>query len=217
MSSSSRDLAHQADKVARPVVEVGMGQRPWLMAHPIHPATVHYPIGLLSISFALDALQVAPAFTSGLNYLKVLPPAAAINVLSHYTGAAGLLAAIPTIASGLAELYAMWTGQAKAKGGEKSLKDAINKKDVSGEKLKVTLLHATLNDIVLGIAAYNWWVRRQDKDLLLPYTNALLSAAALPLFLYSAYLGGSLVYKYGVGVQRQGAAADVKERQEKEQ
>ncbi|GAA5893269.1 hypothetical protein JCM8208_004393 [Rhodotorula glutinis] len=214
--SSSRDLAHKADNVARPVAEVGMGQRP-LMSHPIHPATVHFPIGLLSISFALDALQLAPAFTSGLNYLKVLPPAAAVNVVSHYTGAAGLLAAVPTVASGLAELYAMWTGQAKSKGGKKSLKDAVNKKDVSGEKLKVTLLHATLNDIVLGIAAYNWWVRRQDKDLLLPYTNALLSAAAIPVFIYSAYLGGSLVYQYGVGVQRQGEAAEVKERQEKEQ
>lgn len=26
----------------------------------------------------------------------------------------------------------MWTGQAKSKGGKKSLKDAVNKKDVSG-------------------------------------------------------------------------------------
>jgi len=70
----------------------------------LYAPTVHFPIGLLSISFALDALQLAPAFTSGLNYLKVLPPAAAVNVLSHYTGAAGLLAAVPTVASGLSEL-----------------------------------------------------------------------------------------------------------------
>lgn len=72
--------------------------------HVVRAPAVHFPIGLLSISFALDALQLAPAFTSGLNYLKVLPPAAAVNVLSHYTGAAGLLAAVPTVASGLAEL-----------------------------------------------------------------------------------------------------------------
>jgi hypothetical protein len=40
---------------------------------------------------------------------------------------------------------------------------------------------------------------------------------AIPLFLYSAYLGGSLVYEYGVGVMRQGEAAEIKKRQEKEQ
>lgn len=41
--------------------------------------------------------------------------------------------------------------------------------------------------------------------------------SAIPLFLYSAYLGGSLVYEYGVGVMRQGEAAEIKKRQEKEQ
>lgn len=65
---------------------------------------VHYPIGLLSISFGLDALQLAPLLTSGLTWLKVMPPAAVVNTLSHYTGAAGLLSAIPTLLSGLAEL-----------------------------------------------------------------------------------------------------------------
>lgn len=67
--------------------------------------TVHYPIGLLSISFGLDALQLAPWLTSGLTWLKIMPPAAVVNVLSHYTGAAGLIAALPTLASGIAELY----------------------------------------------------------------------------------------------------------------
>ena len=41
--------------------------------------------------------------------------------------------------------------------------------------------------------------------------------SAIPLFFYSAYLGGSLVYKYGMGVQRQGESAEVKDRQEKEE
>lgn len=66
--------------------------------------TVHYPIGLLSISFGLDALQIAPWLTTGLTWLKIMPPAAVVNVLSHYTGAAGLIAALPTLASGMAEL-----------------------------------------------------------------------------------------------------------------
>ena len=37
--SSSRDLAHKADDLARPVAEVGMGKRPFGLNHPIHPAT----------------------------------------------------------------------------------------------------------------------------------------------------------------------------------
>lgn len=35
----------------------------------------------------------------------------------------------------------------------------------AGEKLKVTLTHATLNDIVLGIAAYNWCVLRSSPKV----------------------------------------------------
>lgn len=84
-------------------------------------------------------------------------------------------------------------------------------------RLKTTITHATLNDLVVGIAAYNWWTRRSLPNLGLPRFNAYLSAAAIPIFLYSAYLGGSLVYEYGVGVQRQGKAVEIKERQKKEQ
>ncbi|GJN89537.1 hypothetical protein Rhopal_002524-T1 [Rhodotorula paludigena] len=210
------DVAKKADAAIRPVAQVGMGQV-GNAGHPLHPATVHYPIGLLSIAFTLDALQLAPALTSGLTWLKIMPPAAVVNTISHYTGAAGLLAALPAVATGVMELYGMWTGQTKQKGDVKTtVSDAVEKKDVAGEKLRTTLTHATLNDIVLGIAGYNWWVRRKSSDLILPTTNALLSALAIPLFLYSAYLGGSLVYKYGVGVQRQGVAREIGEKEQKQ-
>lgn len=33
-----------------------------------------------------------------------MPPAAVVNTISHYTGAAGLLAALPAIATGVMEL-----------------------------------------------------------------------------------------------------------------
>jgi uncharacterized membrane protein len=123
-----------------------------------HSATVHFPIGFLTLSFALDTLQLLPAVTHGLTYLKVFPPAAVVNTLSHYTGAAGLLSAVPSILTGLSELYGMWKGQVEEKGLKGSVADAAVKKDIKGEKLKTTLTHATLNDIVLGIAAYNWFV-----------------------------------------------------------
>lgn len=45
----------------------------------------------------------------------------------------------------------------------------------AGEKLRIVLQHASINSgvIVLGLA--NWWVRRVDRDLVLPQTNAWLS------------------------------------------
>ncbi|GAA6035731.1 hypothetical protein JCM8097_005673 [Rhodosporidiobolus ruineniae] len=215
MSDYAKSAAQTADKVATPAAQLGMGQvKSW--GHPLHPATVHFPIGFLSLSLGLDALQIAPALTKGLTYLKVLPPAAVVNTISHYTGAAGLLFALPAIATGVSELYGMWKGQAEQKGLKGSVADAAVKKDVAGEKLKTTLTHATLNDLVVGVAAYNWWVRRQSSQLILPRTNAILAAVALPVFFYSAYLGGSLVYEYSVGVQRQGEAAEIAEKQSKE-
>lgn len=155
----------------------------------------------------------------------------------------------------------MWRGQAQFKGSAKTAgKDAAKKKNVAGEKLKVTLTHAALNDAVLGIAAFNWcatsaslenpWFHsdkcvvqvgppaRQGPDpppferlplrLVRPYSHVPFTSAprlltpessrsALPLFVYSAYLGGSLVYEYGVGIMRQGEGAEIKEKQEKEQ
>ncbi|GAA5829823.1 hypothetical protein JCM11251_007896 [Rhodosporidiobolus azoricus] len=219
-SNSNSETAKNAAKtvhenVGKPVASTGMGQVR-SFGHPLHPATVHFPIGFLSLSLGLDALQIAPTLSSGLTWLKILPPTAALNTLSHYTGAAGLLFSLPALATGLSELYGMWTGQIEEKGAKGSVADAAVKKDVAGEKLKTTLLHAGLNDFVLGVAAYNWWVRRQSAKLILPNTNAILAALALPVFFYSAYLGGSLVYEYAVGVQRQGEAKEIKEREEKE-
>jgi uncharacterized membrane protein len=44
-----------------------------------------------------------------------------------------------------------------------------------------------------------------------PYPHQIaLSASALVMTMYAAYLGGSLVYKHSVGVQRMGSGADEK-------
>ncbi|GAA5918015.1 hypothetical protein JCM6882_007590, partial [Rhodosporidiobolus microsporus] len=157
--SQAKDLAKKADEhVGQPVSKTGMGQIR-SFGHPLHPATVHFPIGFLSLSLGLDALQVAPALSSGLTYLKILPPTALLNQLSHYTGAAGILFSLPSLATGLSELYGMWTGQAKDKGAQESVEDVAREKDVKGEKLKTTMMHAGLNDLVLGVATYNWCAR----------------------------------------------------------
>lgn len=42
--------------------------------------------------------------------------------------------------------------------------------------------------------------------------NVLISSMILGGVIYSAYLGGTLVYKYGVAVQRQGDGKAIKEK-----
>jgi uncharacterized membrane protein len=45
----------------------------------------------------------------------------------------------------------------------------------------------------------------------MPYGHQVaLSVGALAMLVYSGYLGGSMVYKHGVGVQRQGSGVDEK-------
>jgi hypothetical protein len=149
---------------------------------------------LLVASFSLDALQLAPSVSNALNSFNLLPPTTLLRPLAHYSGAAGALLSLPAIATGISELYMMWRGGVKntqsvgAIVGD--LKNAAMTEKIQGEKIRTTLQHASLNDAVVGIAAWNWWVRRKSATLALPRVNAIASAVALPLFFYSAYLGG---------------------------
>ncbi len=87
---------------------------------------------------------------------RLLPPLPTFPVLAHYTAVAGVITALPAIATGVGELYEMARAQAAAKGSlTKALQDAWNMTDVPGEKLKTTITHASMNDIVVGIAAWN--------------------------------------------------------------
>ncbi|GAA5884390.1 hypothetical protein JCM16303_003665 [Sporobolomyces ruberrimus] len=214
MSHPSERTDYLASLV-RPLARAGMGIPNF--SHPLHPATVHMPIGLLSLSFVLDSVQVIPRLAQGLTWLKIFPPAAAVNTLSHYVGAGGLLFSIPTILTGLSELFGLWDHQVKQKRTiEKTVQDASEAPppDVSGEKLKIALIHSAMNSAVLGLGLWNWWVRRVDRDLVLPQVNAWFSLAALPALFYSASLGGELVYKYGMGVKRQGSAKQIVSRED---
>ena len=67
----------------------------------------------------------------------------------------------------------------------------------------------------VALAGYNVYKRATSPTLALPKLNGYLALAVLPLFMYSAYLGGALVYEMGVGVFRQGKAVEYKQMQEK--
>lgn len=142
-----------------PQAAVGMGKKTPVgeMSHPIHPATVHFPIGLWTASFGLNVLNhftpgVFPTKVSSSGILsRFVPPLAAVPVMAHYLNGAGLLFSTVTIASGVSELMGMWKGQAEQKGGYmNALKDAYagDKDDIPANKLKTTISHATMNDLV---------------------------------------------------------------------
>jgi uncharacterized membrane protein len=128
-----------------------------MTTQPIHPSTVHFPIAFLTGAFTLDTLQrfTPGVFPQNANPAKgllsrVIPTASTISPMSHYMNAAGIALSVVSIATGLSELYGMWEGQAKQKGGWMvALKDAYagDKDDIAATKLKTTITHASMNDI----------------------------------------------------------------------
>jgi hypothetical protein len=138
---------------------VGMGQKTPVgeLNHPIHPATVHFPIGLWTASFGLNVLHhftpgVFPNSASSTGLLtRFIPPLSSVPMMAHYLNGAGLLFSTVTIATGVTELMGMWKGQAEKKGGYmNALKDAYagDENDIAAHKLKTTITHATMNDAV---------------------------------------------------------------------
>nr|XP_031859241.1 uncharacterized protein CI109_005269 [Kwoniella shandongensis]KAA5526313.1 hypothetical protein CI109_005269 [Kwoniella shandongensis] len=218
MSSSStttKDVARKAEDVAHEASVLLTGQVPnsdLAMGHPIHPATVHWPIAFLSATFSLSALTLLPPSYYPSSFL---PAQAVIPSLAHYSAAAGVITAIPAIITGLGEGYELIRAQYLIKGSwTKLFDDAWNMKDEGGRKVKMTVKHASLNDIVVGLAAWNWYRGYAYPNQPLPRINILLGAIAIPGLFYSAMLGGKLVYEYAVGVQRQGAGKQIKEKEQ---
>lgn len=131
----------------------------WL-GHQLHPLLVALPIGMWSGASLLD-------LTSG----RSGRPAARRLV------AAGVLTALPTAASGLAD----WSEVGAFK-----------------RPKRVGLVHAAVNTATVLLYSASWLARRRGdqsrgRDL------ALLGAAGLSV---GGYLGGHLAYSQGVGVNR---------------
>lgn len=96
----------------------------------------------------------AAATTTGL--ARLLPPVGALPGIAHYSALLGLAMAMPAIVTGAGEGYALLKGQVEQKGSwTQVVKDAWALKDQSGKKAWLTIEHASLNDVVAGIVAWN--------------------------------------------------------------
>ncbi|KAF1988827.1 hypothetical protein K402DRAFT_461748 [Aulographum hederae CBS 113979] len=174
--------------------------------HPVHPATVHFPLAFLTLSYGLDIYHaIAPNLPSSLTNL--LPSATELTRGSYYLLSLGLLSSIPAVMSGGQQAFMMISKQ--------GLYDtSTSGKKVIKPKVQTTIAHALANDVVLAISAYSWWVRRQNAAASMagkvgiptgaaayaPETWMVGVSAVLAVGLvFAANLGGTLVYNYGVG------------------
>lgn len=161
--------------------------------HPKHPATVHFPVTFNILTGALDGLytlMINP--TTGVLVSSVLAkldtPIApsSIRYASYYTTILTMVTAVPATVTGGIELMPL-----------------IKRDGFTSRKAKTALAHAFLNDLVFFGAMYNWWTRRDVPGFEPSTVNlAISSLFALPTGLFAAYLGGSLVYDYGMGIGR---------------
>ncbi|KAF1831963.1 hypothetical protein BDW02DRAFT_571537 [Decorospora gaudefroyi] len=168
------------------------------MSHPTHPATVHFPITTTLLTAGLDAVYFlstwGPTSTIVASAFKTLD--IAINpslfpLLSYYTTLLTLLFSAPAVATGAYELMPL-----------------IKRDGLNSKKAKVGVLHAMVNDVTVVGAAWNWWTRRDAPGFMPSNLNVVVSSlVALPATLFAAYLGGSLVYNYGMGFRGSQAKA----------
>ncbi|CAK4031309.1 Hypothetical predicted protein [Lecanosticta acicola] len=179
------------------------------MAKPVHPATVHFPIAFIFLSAALDILNT-------LRNASLLPASVTTQLLapndltraSYYLLALGLLTSIPAVVTGGGEAMKMIQKQGMYESDNKTIKP----------KVKATIAHAVVNDVVIAVNTYVWYTRRANaRDSLLgkmgtaggvgtaasayaPETWMVAAqGVALGLMLFGANIGGALTYNYGVG------------------
>lgn len=76
--------------------------------------------------------------------------------------------------------------------------------------VRIGLLHGALNAVAFGVSTYAVVSRRGVKGFAPGRASVILSALTIPGVAWSAALGGELVYKEGVGVQRMGGGLDQK-------
>lgn len=77
--------------------------------------------------------------------------------MAHYTAALSVLSAVPSLITGFGEGYELVRKQYLEKGNWADVvDDAWNMKSLGGKKVKTTVTHASMNDLVIALAAYNW-------------------------------------------------------------
>lgn len=157
----SLEQATALDRVGEPVRKltdaIGPGRTKDLLSgtalgHPAHPLLVTVPIGAFASALGLDASNVDPKASRRLIAL-------------------GLLASVPTVATGLSD----WA-------------------DTEGAERRIGIAHALSNSGALSLLGASWLVRRAGGS------GRALAWAGFAVLGVGGWLGGHLAYALGVGV-----------------
>jgi hypothetical protein len=106
-------------------------------SHPIHPATVHFPLAFLTLANILNLLYGSVLYLPNNPFFSVdRENLGTLSILGYASNVLGIITSIPALLTGGAELYAMIQGNGlyqKDKNGEKRLVP----------KVKVALMHVS--------------------------------------------------------------------------
>lgn len=142
-----------------------MGRSARLGGHPVHPLLVHFPLALWSMTLAWDILGL----------LQGQMPWWQIG---YWSLAAGLVMALPAMATGLIDFAAI---------GDNPVAE------------RAALRHMTLMGIATCIALANLLLRHNNTMPHDPIVPLALSALCLALVFAGGWFGGELVYRHGMG------------------
>jgi uncharacterized membrane protein len=134
-----------------------------IAGHPLHPALAHLPIGLWLAAVLWDALA----------WWRATEPL--WGQLGFWCLSLGLAAAIPAIAAGLIEYFALRPGE---------------------PAMATATAHMMAMFAATALFGASWVVRTVDGGV---RWAAALGFGGAALLLVGGWLGGSLVYRHGVG------------------
>ena len=139
-----------------------------LLAHPLHPMLVVFPLGLLSAAVIFDIVAL---ITGNPGFYPV----------SYWMIAAGLIGGLLAAVIGFLD----WTG----------ISNNTRAKTIG-------LYHGLGNFVIVVLFAISWWLRSGAQNNM-PSTLALIpSFLGFCLALVTAWLGGELVYRLGMAVEK---------------
>jgi len=134
-----------------------------IAGHPLHPALAHFPV----------ALWLAAVLWDAIGWWRVGEPL--WGQMSYWCLALGLVAALPTAATGLIELLSLAPGE---------------------PAIATATAHMLVMLTATGLFGASWLVRATDGAV--GWAIALEVVGAAVVFV-GGWLGGTLVYRHGIG------------------
>ena len=152
---------------------------------------MHWPIAFLSLAYGLDALYGATTYlNTTVVYTTLGLTLSDLTRASHYLLSLGILTAVPAVMSGGQQLVKILQNGGLYEADKKTMR----------AKVKVAFAHAALNDLVVVASIYSWYTRRGEKGMAPKGLELLMSVVLFPVLMFSANLGGTLTYNFGVGM-----------------